>query len=67
MRGLKPAKAKLLTLDAIDGRTTAARAVRDTMAAITSDLGGDLTAAQRAIVERAAITSAVLQDMGSKW
>jgi|RhiMetdeSRZDD1v2_1073273.scaffolds.fasta_scaffold191120_4 hypothetical protein len=65
---MKPvAKAKLLTIDAIDGRTAAAKAVRDTMAAIDSDLGGDLTAAQRAIVQRAAVTSAVLEDMASQW
>ena len=65
---MKPiAKAKLLTLDNLDGRTSAARAIRDTMGAIERDLGGDLTAAQQAIVARAAITSALLESMAAEW
>src|SRR5215467_13621191 len=58
---------RLTTLAELDGRTMAARQVRETMAAIESDLGGDLTTAQKAIVERAAITSAVLSDMATNW
>jgi hypothetical protein len=65
---MKPvAKAKLLTLGDLDNRTTAARAIRDTMAAIERDLGGDLTQAQQAIVARAAITSALLESMAAEW
>jgi hypothetical protein len=60
-------KARLATLDQLDGRTSAARAVQATVAGIRSDLGGDLTTAQTAIAERAAITSAVLEDMATNW
>src|SRR5262245_55643232 len=63
----RPAKAKLSTLAELDHRTAAARQVRDTISAIESDLGGDLTTAQKALVERAAITSAVLADMATNW
>lgn len=70
MGGLKPSqKAKLLTLDAIDGRTAAARAARNLMADITSDLGGDaaVSAAEKQIIQRAAITGAILEDMEAAW
>jgi hypothetical protein len=68
MGGLKPAaRAKLLTLEALDGRTIAARAVRDLIGAIESDLGGDPSTAQQQIIQRAAVTGAVLEDMATKW
>jgi len=65
---VKPAtKARLLTIDSLDGRSAAARAIRDTISAIERDLGGDLTQAQSAIVARAAITSALLESMAAEW
>ena len=60
-------KARLLTLDALDQRTIAAKQVKDTISTIESDLGGDLSTAERQIVQRAAITGAVLEDMAAKW
>jgi len=63
----RPAKSKLSSLSELDQRTAAARRVRDTIRQIQSDLGDDLTTAQRALVERAAITSAVLADMATNW
>jgi integrase len=45
----RPVKAKLATLDQLDGRTVAARQARDTISAIESDLGGaeNITTAMR--------------------
>jgi len=67
LRGDTGQKARLKTLSQLDGRTAAVRTVQATMAGIEADLGGDLTTAQKAIVERAAITSAVLSDMATNW
>jgi hypothetical protein len=70
MGGLKPtAKAKLLTLDRIDGRTLAAKSVREMMSAIQSDLGGieQLSTAELQIVQRAAVTGAILESMETEW
>jgi hypothetical protein len=67
---MKPAaKAKLLTLDHLDGRTSSARAARDLMADIESDLGGAdmISAAERQIIQRAAITGAILESMEAEW
>jgi hypothetical protein len=68
--GLKPSqKAKLLTLDAIDGRTTAARSTRELLDAIESDLGGpgELSAGERQIAQRAAVSGAILESMEAAW
>jgi hypothetical protein len=70
MAGLKPTqKARLLTLDAIDGRTSAARSARDMMADIESDLGGrdQCSTAELQLIQRAAITGAILEDMEAQW
>jgi hypothetical protein len=67
---MKPvAKAKLLTLDHLDGRTAAARAARDLMADIEADLGGAdmVSTAERQIIQRAAITGAILESMEAEW
>jgi hypothetical protein len=67
---MKPvAKAKLLTIDDIDGRTSSARAARDLMADITADLGGSdmVSTAEKQIIQRAAITGAILESMEAKW
>lgn len=62
-------KTRLLTLDALDGRTAAAKAVRALIAAIEDDLGGAerLSAAEHEIAQRAALAGAVLQDMETQW
>ena len=60
-------KARLKSLSQLDQRTNVVRTVQATMAGIEADLGGDLTTAQKALVERAAITSAVLSDMATNW
>jgi hypothetical protein len=67
---MKPvAKAKLLTLDHLDGRTAAARAARDLMADIEADLGGTdmVSTAEKQIIQRAAIAGAILEDMEATW
>ena len=65
----RPVKAKLATLADLDGRTVAARMAKDTISAIESDLGGadNITTAQRQIIESAAVTGAMVADMGSRW
>jgi hypothetical protein len=70
MSGIKPvAKAKLLTIDALDGRTGAAKAARSLMASIEADLGGrdQLSAGELQLIQRAAITGAILEDMEVAW
>jgi hypothetical protein len=64
-----PGKARLLTLDALDGRTVAARAARDLARSITADLGGDdnVSAAQAELVRRAALLGAYLEDAEARW
>jgi hypothetical protein len=65
----RPAKAKLATLDQLDGRTIAAKRARDTISAIEADLGGaeNLTTSMRQIIESAAVTSTMVADLGSRW
>ena len=65
----RPLKTKLATLSELDGRTAAARAVRDMMADIESDLGGraELSTAELQLIQRAAITGAILEDMEAAW
>src|SRR5215475_14803553 len=65
----RPAKTKLTSLADLDGRTVAARLAKDTISAIEADLGGaeNITTAKRQIIESAAVTSAMVADMGSRW
>ena len=62
-------KTRLLSLDQLDGRTLAAKNVRTLIDAIESDLGGSdrLTAAEREIVRRAALASAMLENLEAAW
>jgi hypothetical protein len=57
-------KARMLTLDDLDGRTLAARRARMLVEDIESDLGGpkNISAAMRELVVRAAVLGALLQD-----
>src|SRR5262245_32415489 len=65
----RPAKSKLSTLAELDHRTTSARMARNLIADLTSDLGGSdvVSAAERQIIQRAAITGAILEDMEAQW
>ena len=62
-----PPKRKLVALSELDQRTSLARQARDLRAAITSDLGGDLSAAQRILVTRAALLDAFCQASEARW
>lgn len=56
-------KVRLLTLDHLDGRTTAARRARALIEELESDMGGAdrLSTAERQIVQRAAILGALVE------
>jgi hypothetical protein len=62
-------KAKLATLDQLDGRTVAAKQAREVISSIEADLGGpeSISTARRALIENAAVLGAVVQDMGARW
>lgn len=62
-------KLRLLTLADLDSRTRAARQARELMDSIETDLGGSerLSAAERQIVQRAAVTGALLESMEAHW
>jgi hypothetical protein len=62
-------KVRLATLDQIDGRTIAAKRTRDLIAAIELDLGGadSLSTAEKQIIQRAALTGALAEDLEAKW
>src|SRR5438046_2796904 len=56
-----------LTIASLDGRTAAARRARDLVAALTADLGGDLSAAQAELVQRAAMLGAFIENAEAGW
>jgi hypothetical protein len=62
-------KARLLTLSDLDRRTMAFRKTNDLISQIETDLGGhdSLSTAERQIVQRAALTGALLEDLEAKW
>jgi hypothetical protein len=62
-------KARLVTLDGLDARTAAAKAARHLVDSLSSDLGGDdqLSAGQRQLVHRAALTGAIVSDYEARW
>jgi hypothetical protein len=62
-------KARLLTLNSLDQRTVAAKQARETISAIETDFGGaeNIATAKRQIIESAAVTSAMVADLGSRW
>ena len=62
-------RVRLLTLDHIDGRTLAAKRVREFEAVLVEDSGGDdrVSSARRALVRRAAVLTAVLEDHEARW
>jgi hypothetical protein len=66
--GLK-VKTKFLSIDDLDRRTAAYRKVTELAGAVEADLGGPdmLSTAERQIVRHAALTSAMVEDLGSRW
>lgn len=58
---------KLRTIGDLDQRTRAAKLARRLIAELESDLGGDLTAAQKELVQRAGLLSAILEDAEARW
>lgn len=62
-------KVRLMTLSDLDGRTAAARAARALIGDLESDLGGAdrLSAGERVIVGRAAVATAMIEDIEARW
>jgi hypothetical protein len=62
-------KVRLISLDALDARTAAARAARELIAMLSTDLGGDeqLSAGERQLVQRAAMCGAIVADFEARW
>ncbi len=62
-------KTRLLTLDALDGRTAAAKRARDLIAALEADLGGadHLSVGQQQLVQRVAVLGALAEDYEARW
>jgi hypothetical protein len=65
-----PARAKLRglkTLDCLDGRTFASKRARSLADEIERNLAGDLTAAQRQLVQHASVLGALIESDESQW
>ena len=60
-------KARLRSIDDLDGRTVAARHARGLVGALTRDIGGDPSAAQGELIQRAALLGAFLGDCEARW
>jgi hypothetical protein len=62
-------KLKLVTLDALDGRTFAVKKAKKLVADISADLGGDdqLTAGARELVQHAAILGSMIESAETEW
>jgi hypothetical protein len=64
-----PTKTKMLTLDQLDGRTAAAKYIRELMSSIEADLGGrdGLSTGELQLIQRIAVTGAVIEHLESEW
>src|ERR1044072_8249569 len=62
-------KIRLVAINQLDGRTTAARRVRELTAALISDLGGadHISTGQSQLVQRADVLGAVIEDFETRW
>jgi hypothetical protein len=62
-------KVRLLSLDDLDRRTTAARRARELIAAVTGDLGGEerLATGERQLIQRVALLGCMAEDIESRW
>ena len=68
--GLPPrsrGRVRLLRLEHLDGRTGAAKRVRELISALAVDLADDLTAGQRQLVQRAAVLGAICENDEALW
>jgi hypothetical protein len=65
-RRKNPPKPRMLTRKDLDNRTNAAKAFDQLYSAISSDLGGDLTAVERSLVEGFVGATVVLQSLNTK-
>lgn len=63
----RPPKVKLRALASLDGRTALIRQGRDLRAALSADLGGDLTTAQAILVERACTLAMFCERCEITW
>ena len=66
----KPAgKVRLLSLDDMDRRTNAYRRCAELIAHVERDLGGPgrLSNAQQQLIRHAALTTGMIEDLGSRW
>jgi len=68
-RGPYRKKRQLKSLKDLDPRTTAYRRTLDLIRAIETDLGGNeqLSTGERQIIQRAALTGALLEDLEARW
>jgi hypothetical protein len=60
-------KTRLLSLSSLDGRTAAAAAAKRLVSAISADLGNDLSAGERQLVQRIALVGAIVDNFETKW
>ena len=62
-------KTRLLSLADIDRRTRAYQRTAELIASVESDLGGSahLSTGERQIVQRAAVTGALIEDLEARW
>jgi hypothetical protein len=62
-------KMRLVTLDALDGRTRASRRARELIEAIEQDLGGAdrLSEGSRQLVQRAAVLGTYIENCEAQW
>jgi hypothetical protein len=66
-RPAKRAKVALLTLDDLDRRTAAFANVQSTISALTADMAHEPSAAEKMLIQRAAVLGAVLADCETRW
>jgi hypothetical protein len=68
-RGPYRKKTHLKSLKDVDPRTTAYRRTLDLIRSIETDLGGNdqLSTGERQIIQRAALTGALLEDLEARW
>jgi hypothetical protein len=60
-------RAKLATIGSLDKRTAAYKRTAELISALEADCGGDPTVAQRKLIERAALTNALIEDIEVRW
>jgi hypothetical protein len=62
-----PAKARLATLEDVDGRTRAAKAALELRTGLINDLGGDPSCAQAELAQRAAVLGTIAAHQEALW